>query len=66
MATVGTIATGSVAARLARLERALPREGDGAPLVMVFEDPDGGRDVRGTIGRDTLVVVLRVRQDGPQ
>jgi hypothetical protein len=62
------VATGGVAARLARLEAALPRARDGDPIVVVMEDRDGVRTNPGggVIGRDTFVVVLGTRPDGPQ
>jgi hypothetical protein len=67
MTGVAAIGTGSVASRLARLERTLsherPRDGDA--LVLVFEHPDGSREATGRIGRDTTVAVIGVRPDGP-
>jgi hypothetical protein len=68
MTGVAAIGTGSVAARLARLERILApaRPQDGDALVFVREGLDGSRDVHGTIGRDSLVIALRVVENGRQ
>jgi hypothetical protein len=62
------VAAGTVATRLARLERALPRPRDGDPIVVLLEDLDGVRTNPGggAIGRDTVVVVIGTRPDGPQ
>ena len=62
----GMVATGSVATRLARLERALLPARDGDPIVVVFEGLDGSHETRGTIGADSLVIRLGYRADGPQ
>jgi hypothetical protein len=62
----GAVAAGTVAARLARLEARLGRPAAGDPLVIVFEDRDGGRETRGVIGAGSRVLVIGQRPDGPQ
>jgi hypothetical protein len=71
------IGAGSIAARLARLERALvPQPPDGDPLVIAFEVVANGTaaepgavlrtyEYRGTVGRDSHVVLIGSREDGP-
>jgi hypothetical protein len=69
MAVPVAIAGGSIAARLARLERSLlpEPEPDGDPFVLILDDPEGGPpEVRGRIGPDTFVLHLAYRDDGPQ
>jgi hypothetical protein len=65
VSTAGALSRGSVAVRLARLERVGSPATDGDPLVIVFEGAAGSRETGGTLGAESHVILFAERPDGP-